>query len=503
MMEKEKQVNVSSSKVFVGSKPKEFYDEGYYLNADGSNYGRKAADGSQLFTPYDEQSYLPRNRQLAKFVCKIYKPKTVMVLGCARGYLVKAFRELGVEAVGVDISKWAIENSPEDVRKHLFVGDICDLSLFESGHFDVTIAFDVFEHITVPDLYTALNEAARVTGKVVLIDVPIEKDDTHPDQSKGTDKSHVSVYSQFFWIRQFKKRGFPVIGKDVYTYPEGAQGATIFFKKQAVFAKPAVVKKKEPVDVIVINYNGLKFTPKCVETLYKNTDYPFNLIVVDNQSTDGSADWLDFAAQSYPNMQVFCHEQLNKGYAEGINAGLKLSKSKYVCLLNNDVIITQKNWLSELVKALEKSPDRGVVSPKLLYPDGRIQYAGATFNAKSQPYHIGRFKHASLFSVEREIPTATFACVLLKREVLGEGLDEAYLLGTFEDTDACTQARFNGYSIWYCPQVVLYHYEGATVFTLAQDHYLVQQQVNAQRFLDRWGEWVRLNMNALPEVYQE
>lgn len=546
-MEKEKaNVNVSSVKVFEGSKGADFYGEGYYLRAEGSNYGRRDASGNVLFTPYDEESYLPRNRALAKGIFDLYKPKSVMVLGCARGYLVRAFRELGVDAVGVDISRWAVENSDPTIREHLYVGDICDLSLFEAGQFDVTVALDVFEHVRVPDLYTALDEAVRIAGGTVFIDVPIEKDDSKPDQSSGTDKSHVSVYSQDFWIRQFGDRGFRLDGKEVYTYPEGNQGATIIFRKQprviCKLSRPLVVWKikdevpedaekmaqlkellaKRPdkplVDVVLINFNSLKFTPKCIDTLYKVTDYrvkdpgnpeaeeipAFRLIVVDNQSTDGSELWLRdcLTPRAYHNSMVVYLKQLNKGFAEGVNVGLKHCTAPYVLLLNNDTLFLQREWLSRLVAALEADHLVAVASPKLLYPDGRIQYGGGGFNADLQPYHMGRFKKAPEFSVAREVPWATFACVLIRRELLQEGLDEAYRLGTFEDIDFCCRVRFGGWKVLYVPESVVFHYEGASVFGVNREHYGQQQAANAELFFGRWREWLRLNRNAFPEVYQ-
>lgn len=584
-MESEKLTNKKDHRVkktFIGSKPSEFYDEKYFLEGGGSNYGRKDAQGTMVYAPYEESVYLPRNRELAKFIVDVYKPKTALILGCARGYLVQALHEQGVDCKGIDISEWAITNAPSKIKEHLVVGDICDLSQFKTGEFDLVTAFDVFEHITVPDLYTALNEASRVCKDTLIIDVPIEKDDLHPDQSAGADKSHVSVYSEQFWTRQFTNymkdgvdyvgRGFKLDGKEVYTYPEGNQGATIILRKNSVvmhscvrpkilwhsdagskitgYAKnggihsgdlnlcflpkdvsvkgeikgdvkqssgditltfPPISREKQSITIILLNYNGLKFTPKCIETLYKNTDYPFKLIVVDNQSTDGSQDWLKFAQRSYPHITVVFCGQLNEGFADGVNIGLthlkaqdKISeRSPYVLLLNNDTIFLQKNWLSLMVEALEKDFSNGIVSPKLLYPNGSIQYAGASFTPDLQPYHFGRFKKADSFNVEREIPWATFACALIRRELLKDGLDPAYKLGTFEDVDFCTKARFNGYKIIYAPQSQVYHYEGATVFTVNKTHYQQQQQANGNLFYSRWAQWLRMNRNAYPTLYKE
>jgi GT2 family glycosyltransferase len=156
-----------------------------------------------------------------------------------------------------------------------------------------------------------------------------------------------------------------------------------------------------------------------------------------------------------------------------------------------------------MVEALEKDSAVRVVSPKLLYPDGRIQYAGASFTKELHPYHIGRFKKADQYNKEREIPWATFACALIRNELLGDGLDEEYKLGTFEDVDFCTKARFDGYKILYTPQATVYHYEGASVFTVNPVHYGQQQAANANLFFSRWGQWVKMNINAYPELYAE
>jgi len=260
---------------------------------------------------------------------------------------------------------------------------------------------------------------------------------------------------------------------------------------------------KQIVDVIMLNYNGVDFTPKCVETLYKNTEYPFNLVVVDNCSTDGSEEYLRKLQEERKNVTVHFSEVLDSGFAEGNNIGLKYSYAPYVLIFNNDIIISQKGWLTELVGCLEKEPNRGIVSPKLLYPNGRIQYAGATFNGRLEPFHIGRYKRGDEYNVEREIPTATFACVLIKKELLRGGLDEAYLIGTYEDVDFCCKTRKAGYTIWYCPSVTLYHYESAAQFSRPIEDFVAQQKANAQLFAERWNNWLREDMKRHPKVYRE
>jgi len=197
----------SSRKKFTGSMPESFYSKDYFLNAKGSMYGRKIGDRYQFY-PYTEEYQLPGDREFAKSVKVNLNTTSVMVLGCARGYMVRAFREINVDAVGVDISKWVIENCDPTVVDYVYNGDVCDLSLWDDKSFDLVLAIDVLEHIRVPDLYTAIDECTRV-GKLVFLGCPIAKNDDNPDQSDPNEEgSHVSIYSLKWWVNQFYARGF-------------------------------------------------------------------------------------------------------------------------------------------------------------------------------------------------------------------------------------------------------------------------------------------------------
>jgi len=252
-----REIKVSSTKRFKGSAPPEFYSREYFLEAKGSNYGREP------FAPYDE-TYLERNRMLVNRILAVIPGlKSVIVLGAARGYLVKALYERGVEAVGVDLSRWAVENCAEGVEPYMYWGDVCDLGEWRDGEFDLVVALDVLEHIRVPDLYVAIAEAARV-GKRILLDVPIMPHDDAPDQSSGTDKSHVSCYSKMWWIEQFMLRGLEPFGQpSEYTYPEEHEesewpdkhdhGYTVWFRR------PQPIPTAETIELADVAEGGKAF----------------------------------------------------------------------------------------------------------------------------------------------------------------------------------------------------------------------------------------------------
>jgi len=203
-------VKRSSDKTFTGS----------MLRGEGSSYGKTDNGVESEATAYIEEVYLPRDRKVVDvFLSVIPNVKKAIVLGCARGYMVQAFHEKGVQAVGVDISEWAITHGAEKVKDSLYCGDVCDLSMWGDKEFDLVVALDVLEHIRAPDLYTAISEAVRV-GRNIVLDVPIRPDDSEPDQSHGVDKTHVSIYSKEWWINEFLIRGVEPVNIQEYLYPK-------------------------------------------------------------------------------------------------------------------------------------------------------------------------------------------------------------------------------------------------------------------------------------------
>ena len=103
------------------------------------------------------------------------------------------------------------------------------------------------------------------------------------------------------------------------------------------------------ISVIIVNYNGKELLQKCLESLFKIDYNNFEVILVDNNSTDGS---VEFVTKSYPNIIVIKLDS-NKGFAEPNNVGAKIAKGEYLLFLNNDTITTT-NFISEMIKVLEK-----------------------------------------------------------------------------------------------------------------------------------------------------
>ena len=198
--------------------PAEFYNEEYFLNGTKSGYGGR-------FAPYTTETYYPIALQLATTINAYLKPKNCLVLGCARGYLVRALRENGVDAYGVDISHWAIENADSKTKPYLILGDVnLLLPKFSSQKFDMLIAMDVLEHIHKPQLTNVIKESCRVTAKYILLQVPIV--------DNSVDLSHVSIYPESWWRTQFTMCKFTVVKALTSRQIDGIESFHVFFRRK-------------------------------------------------------------------------------------------------------------------------------------------------------------------------------------------------------------------------------------------------------------------------------
>ena len=222
-----------STKQFNGSNPASFYDMEYYEKGTKSNYGRYDPQSEKIFHPHQEQYYLPLRMKRAQSIVQQYQIKSALDLGCGKGFFVKAFRLCGVEAYGVDLSEYAIRSCPEDVKYYLYQGDICDLSYFKDEQFEMVIAINVLEHIAIPDLYLAIDEAVRVSNCYVMVYVKVADETNLGDKQTmiSSDKGHLSVYPREWWKGELEKRGLRVLWEAKDIYPDGIEGIALIFAK--------------------------------------------------------------------------------------------------------------------------------------------------------------------------------------------------------------------------------------------------------------------------------
>ena len=215
---------------------------------------------------------------------------------------------------------------------------------------------------------------------------------------------------------------------------------------------------QKKVTIIIPNYNGLKFMEPCFKALRAQSDQNFELLVVDNGSTDGSVKWLE----DHEIPSIFLEE--NTGFSGAVNIGIRESVTPYVILLNNDTE-PQPDYVKEMVKAIERSPKIFSVSSKMiqLYHKELMDDAGDMYSVLGWAYQRGVGQKSSGYQKACRVFSACAGAAIYRREVFDEigGFDEdhfAYL----EDIDVGYRAKICGYENWYCPKAVVYHVGSGT-----------------------------------------
>jgi GT2 family glycosyltransferase len=223
--------------------------------------------------------------------------------------------------------------------------------------------------------------------------------------------------------------------------------------------------RRRPVSIVIPSYNDIPLLTKCLESIAITcADFDYEVIVVDDYCQPANSAKL--RRLEGERVRVIFKDQ-RRGFAVSVNRGMSEAKHDVV-LLNSD-IVTLPGWLEALqFSAYEGDPLVGIVSARLLYPDGRIQYGG-TFWARTwlPQWFAHRYAGQLAHSAPSRVPTynwgASGACLYVTRQsyhVLG-GLDESYWLG-FEDVDYSMRAWEHGIRSFYEPRANLFHHESAT-----------------------------------------
>ena len=192
--------------------------------------------------------------------------------------------------------------------------------------------------------------------------------------------------------------------------------------------------------IIIVNFNGLEYLKKCLNSVEKQNYDNFEIIVVDNGSTDGSVEYLRLY---HPEIKIISLPN-NVGFSAGNVIGLKYASGDYIVLLNNDTIV-DTNWLAELVKVAKMDKKIGIVGALIL----PMRYVN---------------QKPCIISKVTNVATVCAAGMLIKRELINKigFLDPDFFI-YFEDVDLCYRAIITGYKVVYSPKAYVYHVGSGTM----------------------------------------
>lgn len=215
---------------------------------------------------------------------------------------------------------------------------------------------------------------------------------------------------------------------------------------------------KETTTVIIPNYNGLHFLGDCIESLRAQTYERFQILVVDNGSTDGSPAWL--LEQGIESILL----EENTGFSGAVNAGIRAADTPYVILLNND-IKADPYYVAEMVRAIERSDKIFSVSSRMLqmYHPELMDDAGDMYSLLGWAYQRGVGQSARGYKKGRKVFSACAGAAIYRTAVFREiGYFDERHFAYLEDIDVGYRARIYGYDNIYCPSAVVYHVGSGT-----------------------------------------
>ncbi|GGH34105.1 glycosyltransferase family 2 protein [Paenibacillus segetis] len=233
--------------------------------------------------------------------------------------------------------------------------------------------------------------------------------------------------------------------------------------------------------IIIPSYNGLHLLTSCVEAIRLHTFEKYEIIVVDNGSSDGTAEYClreGIILVSIPH---------NAGFPIACNKGLAIASGDQLLLLNNDVIVSPR-WLSKMLLALTSTDNIGIVGPVTNYASGK-QQVEVTLNGIEEFTEVVERYNISDPGKWQEVYRIVGMCFLFKRSLLDNIglLDERFSPGHYEDDDYCYRARLQGYRLLICGDTFVYHVGSASFKTNHPDGWNSLVKRNRGLFIEKWG----------------
>ncbi|MDY6953410.1 MAG: glycosyltransferase, partial [Thermodesulfobacteriota bacterium] len=288
--------------------------------------------------------------------------------------------------------------------------------------------------------------------------------------------------------------------------------------------KPSAKAGRKVTSIVILAHNQLPYTKKCISSIFKYTKQPFELIVVDNASSDGTMKYLGHLAAQHglqgskgaakaspqkgrrkkgrkrsrakksPSSAVckafkVIRNDRNLGFAAGNNQGMAMARGDYVLLMNNDIVVTP-GWLDRMIACAERSPTIGMVGPMSNYVSGPQLVQEVRYNTKTLA-RLNTFakEFAETFSAQSTfIWRVVGFCMLIKRVVVEKigGMDDRYGLGNFEDDDFSLRAALAGFESWIAKDCFVHHF-GSRTFIGAKIDYQKSLHRNWEIFKQKWG----------------
>ncbi len=254
------------------------------------------------------------------------------------------------------------------------------------------------------------------------------------------------------------------------------------------------------IAIVILNYKNSEDTIECVESLEKINYKNFEIIIVDNDSKDGSVEILK---NNFKDKHTILDSKKNGGFAYGNNVGIKYALKNgvdYVLLINNDTTV-EKNFLDVLVETAEKDKTVGITTGLIMnyYDKNKIWYNGGEIDwNKFYGYHLNERGNLGTLEEEKEITFATGCLMLIRKEIFEAVglLPEEYFM-YYEDVDFCAMVKEKGYKIIYNSESKIYHKVSASSGEEESPFAIEWNTRNRMKFYKKYKNISKTNTNIL------
>lgn len=253
------------------------------------------------------------------------------------------------------------------------------------------------------------------------------------------------------------------------------------------------------VSVVIVSYNSRAVLAPCLESLRRQSLFETTeVVVVDNASSDGTP---AMVRERYPWVKLIAGRK-NVGFSRGVNIGIREAQGEYFLILNPDTVVG-RDGIEKLVGFMKRTPDAGIVGPKLVYEDGTLQYSCRRFYTwkvlvmrrtilgklfKNSSAVADHLMHDFDHETTREVDWILGACLLVRREAVESVglLDERFFL-YFEDVDWCYRMKHKGWKVYYHPESVVVHSYARGSAQSVINRSFVAHLASLIRYYDKWN----------------
>lgn len=381
--------------------------------------------------------------------------KTVLDVGCGSGVMGAELRKKGFIVDGVENSP-AGYKAKENLDELFFV----DVEYFYPiKTYDCIVFADVLEHLKNPlEVLRRLKDSLNENGRIIASIPNVAHHSVIEDLQNGIwqytdagilDKTHLRFFTKRSIVELFTLAGLEIEEFQGTTFDEKLDSELNIYQ----YLVKAKVKKHPLVSIVIPVCNGIEFTKKCYDSILRHTSQPYEIIIVDNGSTDGTKE--AFETISLPE---------NVGFGGACNVGITAAQGEYIVILNNDTEVTD-GWLE-----------------RLLYHDGDL--IGPVTNNSSG----FQKRPVEPFGTAYEVPKLIGFCLMVKKKVFKRiGLfDTQFGIGNFEDDDLCIRARRAGFKLVMAADTFIFHHGSQTFKALNIDYDKLMHE-NWEKFKKKYG----------------